>query len=147
MLSGFRKLIERAAIGESVPALVRWGKHVPAPVIKRLQRDSFRDLVRYAAQHQKFFARKLRENGINPAQVRCPEDLGNVFTTPEDLRDLPAEDFICREPQMVFETTGTSGGPKRVYFSYDELEFSARYEAAALWETRRAAGRSAGLHV
>jgi phenylacetate-CoA ligase len=34
----------------------------------------------------------------------------------------------------VFETTGTSGGPKRVYFTYDELEFSARYEAAALWE-------------
>jgi phenylacetate-CoA ligase len=134
MLSSLRKFVERAVIGESVPALVRWGKHVPRSVIKGLQGDSFRELVRYAAQRQKFFQRKLRENGIDPSRVRRPEDLGNIFTTPEDLRNLPAEDFICREPELVFETTGTSGGPKRVYFSYDELEFSARYEAAALWE-------------
>ena len=56
MLSSIRKLVERAVIGESVPGLVRWGKHVPRPVIQGLQRDSFRELVRYAAQHQKFFA-------------------------------------------------------------------------------------------
>ena len=134
MLSGTRKFVERVVIGESVPGLVRWGKHVPRALIQGLQRDSFRELVRYAAPRQKFLARKLRENGIEPGGVRRPEDLGNIFTTPEDLRNLPAEDFICREPQLVFETTGTSGGPKRVYFTYDELEFAARYEAAAMWE-------------
>jgi phenylacetate-CoA ligase len=134
MLSGIRKLVERALIGESVPGLVRWGKHVPRRVIQGLQRDSFCASVRYAAQRQKFLKRKFRENGIEAADVRRPEDLGNIFTTPEDLRNLPAEDFLCREPQLVFETTGTSGGPKRVYFTYDELEYSARYEAAALWE-------------
>ena len=134
MLSSMRKFVERVVIGESVPGLIRWGKHVPRPLIQGLQRDSFRELVRYAARHQEFFKRKLRENGIEPGGVRRPEDLGNIFTTPEDLRNLPAEDFICREPQLVFETTGTSGGPKRVYFTYDELEFTARYEAAAMWE-------------
>jgi phenylacetate-CoA ligase len=134
MLSHIRNLFERAVIGESVPGLVRWGKHVPRSVIKGLQRDSFCELVRYAAQRQRFLKRKLRENGIEPGAVRQPEDLGNIFTTPEDLRNLPAEDFLCREPQLVFETTGTSGGPKRVYFTYDELEFMARYEAAGLWE-------------
>jgi phenylacetate-CoA ligase len=134
MLSSIRKLVERAVIGESVPGLVRWGKHVPRSVIQGLQRDSFRELVCYTAERQAFFKRKLRENGIEPSSVRCPEDLGDIFTTPEDLRNLPAEDFLCREPHLVFETTGTSGGPKRVYFTYDELDFSARYEAAALWE-------------
>ena len=134
MLSSVRKFLERVVIGESVPSLVRWGKHVPRPVIQGLQRDSFRELVRYASHRQAFLKRKLRENGIEPASVRRPEDLGNIFTTPEDLRNLPAEDFLCREPQLVYETTGTSGGPKRIYFTYDELEFMARYEAAALWE-------------
>jgi phenylacetate-CoA ligase len=134
MLSSLRKFVERAVIGQSVPGLARWGKHVPRPVIERLQWDSFRELVQYAAKRQKFFQRKLRENGIDPGRVHRPEDLGSIFTTPEDLRNLPAEDFLCREPQLVFETTGTSGGPKRVYFSYDELDFAARYEAAALWE-------------
>jgi len=134
MLSALRQLFERAVIGESVPSLVRWGKHVPRAVIEGLQRDSFRELVRYAAPRQAFLKRQLRENGIAPSGVRGPEDLGPIFTTPEDLRSLPPEQFLCREPQLVFETTGTSGGPKRVYFTYDELDFTARYEAAGMWE-------------
>lgn len=135
MLAVLRKLVERAVIGDSVPALVRWGKHVPRPLIRRIQTDAFREVVRYAARHQKFFARKLRERGIDPERVRRPEDLADIFTTPEDLLSLPPEDFLCREPQAVFETTGTSGAPKRVYFDYEELEFAARYEAAAMYES------------
>ena len=134
MLGHARQLIERTLIGNSVPALVRWGKHTPPSVIRRIQADSFIQVVRYAAEHQKFFARKLRERGIDPKRVRRPEDLGDIFTTPEDLRMLPADEFLCREPELVFETTGTSGGPKRVYFSYEELDFAARYEAAGLYE-------------
>ncbi len=121
-------------IGRSTPALVRWGKPVPRSLIRALQADAFRGVVRYAARHQKIFARKLRENAIDPARVRCPEDLGNLFTTAEDLLNFPAEDFLCRPPQAAFETTGTSGARKRIYFSYDELDFVASYTAAAFYE-------------
>src|SRR5579871_2322285 len=134
MFSQARNLFERAVIGDSVPALVRWGKHVSPSVVAKIRTEGFVNIVRYAAEHQKFFARKLQECGIDPAQVQGPEDLGDIFTTPDDLRSFPADDFLCREPELVFETTGTSGGPKRVYMSYDELDFSARYEAAALYE-------------
>jgi len=134
MLNNVRKFVEHTLIGDSPSALVRWGKYVPRSVIRGLQAEAFRDLVRYAAERQKFFARKLREHGIDPKGVRKPSDLGDIFTTPEDLRALPAEEFLCREPELVFETTGTSGGPKRVYFSYEELNFAARYEAAAMYE-------------
>jgi phenylacetate-CoA ligase len=134
MLNTVRSLLERVIIGKSVPSLARWGKATPRLLIRRLQGDAFREVVRYAASHQRFFARKLQESGLDPARVQGPGDLRNVFTTPDDLLSLPAEDFLCRAPQAVFETTGTSGGPKRVYFTYDELEFAGRYEAAALWE-------------
>ena len=134
MLNQVRKLFERTVIRDSVPALVRWGKHVPPSVVRKIRQDAFIAVVRYAAERQKFFARKLHAAGIDPKRVRSPEDLGDIFTTPEDLRTLPAEDFLCCEPELVFETTGTSGGPKRVYFSYEELNFAARYEAAALYE-------------
>lgn len=134
MLGILRELVERVVIGDSVPALARWGKHVPPSFIRGIQDDAFRQAVRYAARRQRFFARKLTESGIDSRSVRRPEDLGNIFTTPEDLLNLPPEDFLCREPQAVFETTGTSGAPKRTYFGYDELEFAARYEAAALYE-------------
>ncbi len=134
MFSQARKLFERAMVGDSVAALVRWGKRTPPSMVRKIREESFVEVVRYAAAHQKFFARKLREHGIDAKSVRRPEDLGEIFTTPEDLRALPPEEFLCREPELVFETTGTSGGPKRVYFSYDELDFAARYEAAALYE-------------
>lgn len=134
MINKFRKLVEQAFIGDSVPRLVSWGKRVSPAMLRSIQADGFVEVMRYAAANQKFFARKLRERGIDPKHVRRPEDLGDIFTTPEDLRSLPAEDFLCREPQLVFETTGTSGGPKRVYFSYEELDFAARYEAAGLYE-------------
>ena len=134
MFNHVRKFVERTLIGQSVPALVYWGKRVPPTVVRRIQADSFIEVVRYAAQHQKFFSRKLSERGINPQRVYCPEDLGDIFTTPEDLRALPAEDFLCREPELVFETTGTTGRSKHIYFSYQELDFAARYEAAALYE-------------
>jgi phenylacetate-CoA ligase len=134
MLGSVRNLVERALLGRSVPALVRWGKSVPRSVIRGIQADGFRSVVAYAARHQKFFARRLKEKGIDPACVRSPQDLGDLFTTAEDLLSLPAEDFLCREPAAVFETTGTSGAPKRVYFGYDELEFVGRYQAAAFYE-------------
>ena len=134
MLNNLRNLLERVMIGKSVPKLVRWGKATPRPLIRSLQRDAFRQAVRYAAKHQSFFGRKLQERGIDPARVQGPGDLRDVFTTPDDLLRFPAKDFLCRAPQTVFETTGTSGAPKRVYFTYDELEFAGRYEAAALWE-------------
>lgn len=134
MLSKGRKLVERVIIGDSVPALARWGKSVPRSVIRRIQSDAFRQVVQYAAQRQKFFARKLHEHGVDPGRVRRPEDLGDIFTTANDLLSLPPEDFLCGEPQAVFETTGTSGAPKRTYFSYSELDFGARYEAAALYD-------------
>ena len=134
MLTSVRKIVEQTAIGDSAPALVRWGKRVPRPLIRGIQESGFRDVVRYAAEHQPFFSRKLRQSGIDPARVHRPEDLDGLFTTADDLLSLPPEDFLCREPESVFETTGTSGAPKRVYFSYDELNFSARYEAAAMYE-------------
>jgi phenylacetate-CoA ligase len=134
MVAGLRQFVERRVIGDSVPRLVRWGKSLPPTLIRRMQADAFRRVVRYADSRQRFFSRKLQEAGIRADRVRRPEDLGSIFTTPEDLLSLPAEDFLCGEPQAVFETTGTSGGPKRVGFSYEELDLSARYEAAALFE-------------
>src|SRR6266567_6358882 len=134
MLSKGRKLVERALIGDSVPALVWWGKSVPRPVIRRIQGDAFREVVRYAARRQKFLARQLREHAVDSRKVRRLEDLKGIFTTAQDLLRFPSEDFLCREPEAVFETTGTSGVPKRTYFGYDELDFAARYEAAAFYE-------------
>ncbi|MGH9359133.1 MAG: phenylacetate--CoA ligase family protein [Terriglobia bacterium] len=135
MLSDLRRIFERMVIGGSASSLTACGKATPRFLIRSLQRDAFRRTIRYAAQHQRFFARKLKERGLEASAIRKPEDLGDLFTTPEDLLSCPVEDFLCQPPQAAFETTGTSGPPKRLYFSYDEIERSALYEAAALRES------------
>lgn len=134
MLKSAQRLLERMVVGDSIPSLVRWGESMPRPWIQRLQEDAFREVFRYAARRQKFLAGKLQSAGIDPDRVQRPADLGGIFTTPEDLLSLPPEEFLCREPEAVFETTGTSGAPKRIYFGYDELDESARHEAAALYK-------------
>jgi phenylacetate-CoA ligase len=140
MLSSLGKFAERIVIRDSASTLIKWGKAMPRPAISRLQASAFREVVRYTARRQKFFGEKLREHELDASEVRSPEDLGDIFTTPEDLISRPPEDFLCRPPQWAFETTGTSGPPKRLYFSYGEIERGARYQAAALLETGVRAG-------
>ena len=134
MLRRAQRAFEHLVIGDSIPRLVRWGEGIPGGLIRRMQEDNFAATVRYAAEHQKFFQRKLHTAGIDPKRVRRPEDLGDIFTTPDDLLSLPADDFLCRPPDAVFETTGTSGAPKRIYFGYDELDQVARHEAGAMYK-------------
>lgn len=103
-------------------------------LVARLQQAKFAGTVRYVAERSKFYREKFREYGIDPRRVRTHADLGNFFTTPEDLRERPVEDFLCAKPEFGFETTGTSMGiNKRVYFSYQEMFDYGRDGAAGLY--------------
>ena len=69
---------------------------------------SFRQVVRYAYKHSKFYRRQFDSLNIDPHKVRKPSDLGNFYTTPTDIVEY-AEDFICKPPNMVFGSSGTTG--------------------------------------
>ncbi len=117
------------------PAARLWiARHLTPGFISLLQASKFRRLVRYAARHSKFYREAFRQHGIDPKRVRCHADLGNFFTTPEDLKTHPIEDFLCAPGECGFETTGTSMGiNKRVYFSYQEMFDYGRDGAAGLY--------------
>ena len=57
MVAGLRQFVERRVIGDSVPRLVRWGKSLPPTLIRRMQADAFRRVVRYADSRQRFLSR------------------------------------------------------------------------------------------
>lgn len=102
-------------------------------LVHSLQQTKFRRLVKYLAAHSRFYQRKFREHGIDPRRVRSHADLGTLFTTSEDLRNTPVEDFLCARAEFGFETTGTSlGVNKRVYFSYREMADYGRDGAVGL---------------
>ncbi|MGH9415834.1 MAG: phenylacetate--CoA ligase family protein [Terriglobales bacterium] len=118
----------------STAARYRVAQHLKRGMVEKLQRDKFRTLVRYLARHSRFYQQKFREYGINPRRVRTHADLGDFFTTADDLRNHPIEDFLCAKPEFGFETTGTSMGVnKRMYFSYAEMVEYGRDGAVGMY--------------
>jgi phenylacetate-CoA ligase len=122
MLSRPASLPDGVLMGPSVSRRARLASSLPASALPLIRRDKFRALVRHAAARSPFYRRRFKELGIDPAAVRVPEDLGDFFTTSQDLRDHPVEEFLCARPELGFETSGTTGTvSKRVYFSRREV--------------------------
>ncbi len=106
-------------------------QRVPESVLMRLRHDRFRQTVRWAAQHSAFYREAFRKHGINAAQVRGPADLGDFYTTPDDVVANP-EIFICKPASIVFESSGTSGKNKQIYYDQAELQAMGQVDAAGL---------------
>jgi phenylacetate-CoA ligase len=101
----------------------------PQSLVDRVALSKFRATVRWAAERSPFYRRAFREHGIDWRKVRRPADLGEFYTTPDQLADCP-EDFLCERPNLVFESSGTSGRNKKVYYSREEWEQVGRTVAA-----------------
>lgn len=107
-------------------------RKTPRRVLDRVRDDSFRRVVRYAHKHSPFYRKKFDELRIDPLKVKSPRDLGDFYTTPADIVEH-AEDFLCRKEDIVFESSGTTGRNKRVYFGHDELDRIGAFNAAGLF--------------
>src|SRR5262249_6955492 len=68
--------------------------------------------------------------------IMHPDELGDLFTTPEDLVDHPAEEFLCRPPQLLYETGGTTQRRKTIYYSYAEVEAATTLMAVGVYHVR-----------
>jgi len=106
---------------------------VPPTFLKKIEQENFKKTVLFVYKHSKFYRRKFDQHQINPKQVTGPEDLGDFFTTAEDLREH-VDEFVCQKPDTAYETTGTtSKKPKRVYFSRNEIREAGLAGAVGLW--------------
>ncbi len=108
-------------------------KNVPAGVLEGLEHENFKKTIQFVSENSAFYKRKFAERGIDAKKITKPEDLGDFFTTPEDIRQNP-EEFICLKPDTAYETTGTtSKRTKRVYFSRNEVADAGWAGAVGLW--------------
>lgn len=128
MLSWFTDVVG----GALSPTQIGWMyRKQPARLARRIALERFRKIVRYVARHSPFYRDAFAAAGIDASRVRVPEDLGNFYTVPEDLAK-EAERFICKPPAIVFESSGTSGKNKQVYYGRDELQYMGKMMAAGL---------------
>ena len=134
MLSSIPELLDELLIGGNVGRRALIASKIPPSVVPAIRRDKFRRLLRYVAEKSPFYKRRFKEAGIDIRGVRTPEDLGGFFTTAQDLRENPVEDFLCARPELGFETTGTTSTTnKRVYFSRHEAADMGRDGALGLY--------------
>ncbi|MBN2453184.1 MAG: phenylacetate--CoA ligase family protein [Candidatus Omnitrophica bacterium] len=120
------------AISKASPGmLAAISNKTPRALLDWKARESFCEVVRYAYRHSRFYRQKFDSLNINPDKVRKPSDLGGFYTTPQDIVEH-AEDFLCRQPHMVFESSGTTGRNKRIYVSMDELGHIGKFNAAGM---------------
>jgi phenylacetate-CoA ligase len=101
-------------------------RHMPMPVMDALRMQAFRRTIRLVGRRSRFYQRKFAGLGIDPGRVRTLADLGGLETTTAELRAADPADLLCDTPQMVFESSGTTGRITRVYYSYAELDYYAQ---------------------
>src|SRR5213075_2035853 len=95
-------------------------------------RARFRRTLRLATERSTFYREQFRRRGIDVRRIEDPSQLGDFYTTGEDLRSYGANAFLVRRADTAFETTGTTSPvPKRVFFSRREIADMGRL--SALW--------------
>jgi phenylacetate-CoA ligase len=133
MISKIIEQGERLALHLEPRRALRLLNAMPPVAVEALQRARFRQTIRLVAEHSPFYREQFRRRGINVRRIEHPSQLGDFYTTGEDLR-ARVEDFRIARADTVFETTGTtSPEPKRVFFSNHEIDEMGRASAVALY--------------
>ena len=108
-------------------------KTVPPSFLRKIEEENFRHTVKFVYEHSKFYKKQFDERKIDPSKIKTPADLGDFYTTPEDIRKSP-DDFVCLKADTAYESTGTtSKKTKRVYFSRTEVKEAGWAGAVGLW--------------
>src|ERR1043165_9239955 len=133
MISKAIEQAERLALRMEAERANRLLGALPASAIEAMQRARFRRVLRLAARSSAFYRERFRERGIDVDKIKHPSELGDFFTTGEDLRAHGAENFLTGHADTAFETTGTTSPvPKRAYFSQKEINEIGRSSALGL---------------
>src|SRR5215813_10491130 len=106
---------------------------LPPSWLERKRRREFENIVAPGIDAGEILSGEVLRVHIDAGQMQSPADLGNFFTTANDLLNVPSEDFLCSSPQLAFETAGTSGRNKRIFYNYEEFESTARRVSIALY--------------
>ena len=134
MLTKAFEIIERAVLKLEPHRSTRLINLSPPWAMEQMRRARFRRTLRLAAERSSFYRLQFKRRNIDVARIEHPSQLGDFYTTGEDLRAHGAEAFLTGRPDTAFETTGTTSPiPKRVFFSNRELEEMGRCSAVGLY--------------
>jgi phenylacetate-CoA ligase len=98
--------------------------------LRSYQLEKFRGTVDYAMHNSRFYKERL--SGFDADTIRDFGDIAALpFTYPADIAARP-NDFLCVSPRdieriVTLGTSGTTGSPKRVFFTRDDQELTVDF--------------------
>src|SRR6266851_6174420 len=132
MLTSLVEFAERLALRTSPQRAVELLGLIPTPALEAVRLARFKRTLRIAGARSTFYREQFRRRGIDVRRIDHPSQLGDFYTTGEDLRSHGADALLVRRADTAFETTGTTSAvPKRVFFSRREIADMGRL--SALW--------------
>jgi phenylacetate-CoA ligase len=109
--------------------------------LERIQVDGLKWTVRHALEGSPFYRRRLKEGGVEPADIRSLEDIRRLpFTTAEDLREgypFPLLSVPLEKVVRIHASSGTTGKRKVLCYTEKDIRdwsdmFARCYEMAGL---------------
>lgn len=94
------------------------------------QLHKLRETLDLVTKNSRFYKERLR--GVSPEKVLSMADVAGLpFTYPEDIAQR-STDFLCVSPRdinriVTLSTSGTTGNPKRIYFTGDDQELTVDF--------------------
>jgi len=88
--------------------------------IERYQKYKLKKTIKHAYNNSPFYHKLFKENNLKPDDIKSHSDLIKIpYTTPENLQNELKSFFSVPEDQFVkvFTTSGTTGKPKKAYFT------------------------------
>jgi phenylacetate-CoA ligase len=111
--------------------------HVTRAELDQYQLLRLRQAIRYAYERSSFYRMLFNSAGIDPEDVRRLADLSRIpLTEPHHLSESPYR-FLCVSQSEVarpysFVTSGTTGPPKKIFWSHGDLERIVEFMAAGM---------------
>lgn len=134
MLGRLADQIEGMALRSAPAGAARLMGALPPGALVAMQGARFRRTLKLVAARSSFYREQFRRRGIQVERIEHPSQLGDFYTTGEDLQSHGADAFLTGRADTAFETTGTTSPvPKRVFFSTRELNAMGTASAAALY--------------
>jgi phenylacetate-CoA ligase len=108
-------------------------KNIVKPAFSKFSRKSLdqykwfklKKCLRHAYNNSPYYHRIFRENNLKPSNIKSFKDLTKIPPTKtEDLQSDPKSFFAVPEDRFVkvFTTAGTTGKPKKAYFTKDDID-------------------------
>ena len=124
---------------ETIKPVSYWQKQdetIGKEALSLLQLDYLRKILRHVHENVPFYRVRCEEAGLNPADLKSLEEIRKLpFTTSDDLRlNYPFGLLAVTKDEVVrvHTSSGTTGKPKAICFSKNDIECTANLIARCL---------------